>query len=144
MLGLIQEYDYGREGPDVVMQRLDWGIYYNKLIVAGLGGRGPEVFVSHASTMRRLADAGVCTALDSLPGGEAGLEVSQIDANVLEAVRFEGRLWGLPLDVHPVGMYLNRGLLKKAGYGPDASFPDRAAFVEMLHRVRQRSRSLGR
>ena len=143
MLGLIQEYNHGREGPDVVMQRLDWGIYYNKLIVAGLGGRGPEVFVSHASTMRRLADAGVCTALDALPGGEAGLEVSQIDANVLEAVRFEGRVWGLPLDVHPVGMYLNRGLLKEVGYGPDVSFPDRAAFVEMLHRVRQRSRGGG-
>ena len=136
MLGLIQDYNRGREGPDVVMQRLDWGIYYNKLIVAGLGGRGPEVFVSHASTMRRLAAAGVCTPLDALPGGEAGLEVEGIDANVLDAVRFGGRLWGLPLDVHPVGMYLNRGLLERVGYGGDASFGDAEGFVEMLRRVR--------
>ncbi|MFY8052261.1 MAG: ABC transporter substrate-binding protein, partial [Armatimonadaceae bacterium] len=39
MLGLVRKFN--AENPDihVVMQRMDWGTFYNKLFVAGLGGR---------------------------------------------------------------------------------------------------------
>ena len=39
------------------MQRIDWGTYYNKLFVAGIAGRAPELFILHTSALRRFAEA---------------------------------------------------------------------------------------
>ena len=39
MLGLIKQFNDANPDINVTMQRMDWGLYYNKLFVAGLGGR---------------------------------------------------------------------------------------------------------
>ncbi|NDC00768.1 MAG: extracellular solute-binding protein [Verrucomicrobia bacterium] len=64
MVGLIREFH--RQNPDVEvsLQRIDWGVYYNKLFVAGLGKRGPEVFVMHAGMLPRFASAGLMAEMD--------------------------------------------------------------------------------
>ncbi|NDB96085.1 MAG: extracellular solute-binding protein, partial [Verrucomicrobia bacterium] len=51
MQQLVKEFN--RENPDIriIMQRMDWYTYYNKLFVAGIGGRAPEVFIIHASNI---------------------------------------------------------------------------------------------
>lgn len=47
MLAMVRKFN--EENPDVriVMQRMAWNTYYNKLFVAGPGGRAPEMFVLH-------------------------------------------------------------------------------------------------
>ena len=53
MLKLIKRFN--QENPDihVIMQRMDAATYYNKLFVAGLGGRAPEVFSELGNEARR-------------------------------------------------------------------------------------------
>ena len=57
MQQLVKEFN--RENPDIriIMQRMDWYTYYNKLFVAGIGGRAPEVFIIHASNIPRFIHA---------------------------------------------------------------------------------------
>ena len=66
MLRLVRRFN--TENPDitVLMQRMDWGTYYNKLFVGGLGGRAPEVFVLHTRALLRFARAGFAAPLDPL------------------------------------------------------------------------------
>jgi len=115
MLRMVQRFNAENPDVQVLMQRMDWSTYYNKLFVAGIGGRAPEVFVLHTRVMRRFSEAGFARPVDDLLSGPEPLDAGDLDANVWAAVRFGGRHHGLPLDVHPLGMYANRRLLREAG-----------------------------
>ena len=91
ILRLIKRFN--RENPDVqvLMQRMDWGIYYNKLFVAGLGGRAPEVFIVHAGSIERFIQAQFVRAVDDLVRGENGIEESDFAENIWQAVEKDGK-----------------------------------------------------
>lgn len=115
MLRMIKRFN--AENPDIhiLMQRMDWPPYYNKLFVAGLGGRAPEVFVIHAANIERFLQARFVRPLDDLVTGPDGIDTADFADTAWEAVRRGGAHYGVPLDVHPVGMYYNKTLLKRAG-----------------------------
>src|SRR5262245_60289160 len=58
MLRLVKRFNQQNPDVHVLMQRMDWSTYYNKLFVAGLGHRAPELFVVHTRAMLRFARAG--------------------------------------------------------------------------------------
>jgi multiple sugar transport system substrate-binding protein len=97
------------------MQRMDWATYYNKLMVASVDGRGPQIFIIHASTLPRMVRAGFVSNVDDLFGDEKGLNEDDFDPYVLHQVRFDKGKVGVPLDIHPQGMYVNRTMLRAAG-----------------------------
>lgn len=115
MLEIVNRFNETEDAGQVIMQRMAWPVYYNKLFVAALGGRGPEVFVIHTDQMARFARADLLRPVDDLLSPDL-LPPSDFDLNVLEAVTFSGTPYGVPLDVHPQGMYYNRTLLDAAGF----------------------------
>jgi multiple sugar transport system substrate-binding protein len=143
MLRLVQKFNQQNPDVRVVMQRMEQGTYYNKLFVAGLGGRAPEVFVTHRFALQRFVGAGFVQPAETMLGNEADqIDPADIDANVLEAMKHNGRYWGVPLDVHPLGMFYNRKLLKDVGFvdaaGNARPPTNREEFMEVLRRLRPR------
>src|SRR5688572_11981824 len=143
MLALVKRFN--RENPDVnvIMQRMEWNTYYNKLFVAGLGGRAPDVFVSHSMVLPRFVGAGFLRPVDDMLGHDPSkLNAADFDPNVLRSVERNGQHWGIPLDVHPLGMYYNRKLLREAGVvdekGEARPPTNRAEFLETLRKLKSR------
>lgn len=141
MLALVRKFNAQHPGVNVVMQRMHWSTYYNKLFVAGLGGRAPDVFITHRFALRRFVGARFARPADDLFGvGPDQLNPADFDPNILEAMKQGGTYWGVPLDVHPLGMYYNRTLLKSVGFVDrkgDARPPiDRAEFLDVLDRLK--------
>ena len=114
MLALVKRFNAEHPGVHVLMQRMEWGTYYNKLFVAALGKRAPEVFVIHTDSMLRFQRAGFLHDVDNVVG-PGGIDANDFDANIWHATEFDGRHYGLPLDVHLLGMFYNRTLFKEAG-----------------------------
>ncbi|MEY4914242.1 MAG: hypothetical protein RJA02_511 [Armatimonadota bacterium] len=137
MLGLVRKFN--AENPDVhvVMQRMDWGTFYNKLFVAGLGGRAPECFVLHTRAMLRFALAGFATPLDTFVASENGLPEQDFEPGVWDATTYKSEHFGIPLDVHAMGMYTNRALLKEVDWNPEAPPVNTAEFIDVCKRVRK-------
>jgi multiple sugar transport system substrate-binding protein len=139
MLRLVQRFN--RENPDVhvVMQRIAWDTYYNKLFVARLGGRGPDVFVLHTDSIPRFVYAGFLRPCDDLTSGDGALDPGDFDANVWRSVALGGKHYAIPLDVHPLGMYYNRTLFQEAGIvdaAGNAKPPkDRQEFLDACQRI---------
>jgi multiple sugar transport system substrate-binding protein len=146
MLRIVQRFN--RENPHVhvVMQRIDWATYYNKLFVARLGGRGPDVFVLHTDSVTRFVYAGFLRPCDDLIG-DGGLDANDFDANVWQSVAFDGKHYAIPLDVHPLGMYYNRTLFKKAGIvdaAGNAKPPtNRQEFLDACQRITNHEKGSG-
>ena len=62
---MVQRFNAANPDVQVVMQRMDWATYYNKLFVAGLGGgRAPEVFVLQTHSIPRFAQASFVRPVD--------------------------------------------------------------------------------
>ncbi len=142
MLRLVQRFN--RENPDVrvIMQRMDWAQYYNKLFVAGLGGRAPDVFATHRSALQRFVGGGFVRTMDDCFGTSAEqLNPADFDANILAAVTFGGARWGVPLDVHLEGMYYNRALFRDAGIVNSRGEPrpptNRPEFLDVLRALKR-------
>jgi len=139
MLRMVKRFN--RENPDVhvMMQRMDWGTYYNKLFVAGLGGRAPEVFIVHAGNIQRFMQANFVRSIDDLINGEHRIDETDLFENIWEVVEKDGQHFGLPLDVHPLGMYYNKKLFREAGIVDDkgeAKPPEsREEFLDALTRL---------
>ncbi len=117
-IALLMIRKFNEENPDlhVSMQRMPWDTYYNKLMVACTDGRGPEIFVVHASTLPRMQRAGFLDRVDDLYSGPEGVPKSDFEPYVLNQTVFDEHNVGLPLDIHPQGMYCNMKLLRSAGF----------------------------
>ena len=139
MLRLVKRFNQENPDVNVIMQRMDWATYYNKLFVAGLGGRAPEVFVLQTHALQRFARAGFVRPIDDLAAQPGSLDVQDIDANVWQATGVEGKHYGVPLDVWPIGMYYNRRLFREAGIvdaqGEAKPPTNRAEFMEALRKL---------
>jgi len=103
---------FNQQNPDVkiLVQRMDWGTYYNKLFVAGLGNRAPEVFILHATMVPRFKNAGFLSPLETDPA-----LADDIDERVWNSVFHDNQQWAIPLDILPMGMFCNRTLFRNAG-----------------------------
>ncbi|MCX6368553.1 MAG: ABC transporter substrate-binding protein [Armatimonadetes bacterium] len=136
MLRLVRRFNEENPEITVLMQRMDWGTYYNKLFVGGLGGRAPEVFVLHTRALLRFARAGFAAPLDPLLG-DFPAATDDLDPNVWEAAKVEGSHFGLPLDVHAMGMYYNRKLFRDSGLDPQKPPSNRVEFLEAMRRIKK-------
>jgi multiple sugar transport system substrate-binding protein len=135
MLGIVKDFNESHRGVHVTMQRMEAGPYYNKLFVAGLGGRAPEVFVSHVFALSRLVRAGFVRPVDDFATGEGAIDIGDIDANVWNASAHDGKHFGVPLDIHLLGMYYNRKLFAQAGIERPPT--NREEFIAALRKLRR-------
>ena len=139
MLRIIKRFNAANPDIQVLMQRMDWATCYNKLFVAGMGGRAPELFVLHTAVIPRFARAGFLRANDDLMAGLNGVPLNDLDANVWQGAEYQGKHYGLPLDVHAMGMYYNRKRFREAGIVDAAGNPrpptNREEFLDAATRM---------
>jgi len=136
ILKLVKRFN--KENPDihVQMQRIDWATYYNKLFVAGIGNRAPDIFIIHTSSLMRFAKAKFLMPLDDLVSGPNGLDVADFDCNVWAKTKIDGERCAIPLDIHPWGLYYNKKIFREAGITNEMGEPkpptNMAEFIESL------------
>ncbi len=115
MTSMVKRFNAENDDIHITVQRMQWRTYYNKLFVAGQAEREPEVFISHAKSLPRFVRADFVRPIDDLINGEDGIDTSDIDEIVWESVNIGGQHVGLPIDVHPLGLYYNTKLFEEVG-----------------------------
>ena len=85
--------------------------YYTKLTTALAAKTAPDVIVVHQGNMPNYV-GGSLMALDDIVSANL---LADFQSAPLEACRFNGKLYSLPFDVHPIVMYYNTDILKEAG-----------------------------
>src|SRR3954470_12247589 len=128
MLEIVKRFNAQNPDVHVIMQRMEWATYYNKVFVANLGGRGPDVFVIHTDHISRFQQAGFLRPTDDI-----GIDFNDFDANVWQNSQRDGKHWTIPLDIHLLGMFYNRRLFKEAGI--DRPPANRAQFLDAARRL---------
>lgn len=109
---LIKKFNAENPDIEVVEQIVEWGQLYNKLITAISAGDPPDVSVMHLAVLPDFASRGALTALDKYVSKEI---LQDYVPEIAAKAHYEGKLYAIPFDTHPLVLYYNKKLLKQAG-----------------------------
>jgi multiple sugar transport system substrate-binding protein len=142
MVGM--EQSYARAHPEISLDSstFTWGNpYYTKLSLATLGHRPPDVAIAHLTRAKTLAEAGLLESIEDGELADSGMPADKFAARPLRAARLGGKLFAVPLDVHPLVLFYNTDLCAKAGLlNSDGSLVDLGGpekFVAALRKAKQ-------
>jgi multiple sugar transport system substrate-binding protein len=125
MRDLVKQFNGEHQNIKVSMNVLQWADFYPKVPTAVSSGNGPDIAIMHIDQLATNAARRVIIPVDDVANV---LELQQDDfaPAVWSAGVWQGRRYGLPLDIHPLLFYYNQEELQKAGISEPPR--DRAGF----------------
>ena len=108
---MINEFNASQD--EIVMKNdmVKFDDYYTKLTTALAAKAAPDVIVVHQGNMPNYVK-GSLLPLDEYVSADM---IADFQTRPIEACRFDGKLYSIPLDVHPIVMYYNKDILAEAG-----------------------------
>ena len=106
------------EGVTVNTLPTDWGNYYDQIKAAYAGGTPPSVHVMHRHRIPEFAGIG---AIADISGDleTAGIDKSDWSDAALDAVSYNGGIYGVPMDFHANLWHVNMDIMTEAGLVTD-------------------------
>ncbi len=118
--------DFVADNPDisVTSEIIPWNTLYAKLQAAFVAGNPPDLILMHASEVPQYASYGVVKDLGYLyESGGGWFPDDDVSAITYEGMQWEGTIYGLPLDNHGRGLWINLDHFEAAGLDPDMDQP---------------------
>ena len=116
MQKLIEEFNDEHEGEIKIKSRvMATEGYYDMLLSSIAGGIAPDVCIMHCSYIAHFAESGLLYPMEEMTE-DLNLKEEDFVEVAWKAGEYEDVRYGIPIDVHPVGIYYNVSLLKKHGY----------------------------
>ena len=115
---------FSEENPDigVTTEIIPWNTLYAKLQAAFVAGQPPDVFMLHASEVPQFGSFGVLADLSGwYESGGGWFPDSDVSDITLSGMAYEGVTYGIPLDNHGRGLWINTDMFEAAGLDPDPS-----------------------
>jgi len=115
---IINAADAELDGISINTLPTDWGNYYDQIKAAYAGGTPPDVHVMHRHRVPEFAGLGAIAEIS----GEleaAGIDASDWSPAALDAVSFNGGIYGVPMDFHANLWHVNMDLMAEAGLVED-------------------------
>jgi multiple sugar transport system substrate-binding protein len=121
---------------------LTWGDpYYTKLSLSTVGGKPPNVAVSHLTRMKTLVQAGLLQELRPDDLARHGMTPDKFNPRAWEAGLVDGKAYAIPIDTHPFVLFYNTDVCRKAGLlgadGQLAPIAGEDAFTDALARAKE-------
>lgn len=123
--------DLQREGAGVQVKlegffdTTEWDPYLRRVLLAFQSGNPPDLVQASHPLTATWAAAGFITALDDLIPRYR--QFADVVESLWDAVRYRGKIWGIPQDTEARPLYFNKTLLKQLGWTDHqiASLPER-------------------
>ncbi|QDP96929.1 ABC transporter substrate-binding protein [Microlunatus elymi] len=118
MRKLIDEFNSQHDNIKVSMTAIAWAEYFQKLPAAVSNGKAPEIGLMHADDLATNAARQVIIPMDDVA---SALKLTENDFPTIawKGGLYQGKRYGIPLDVHPAGLFYNKNVLEKVGADPE-------------------------
>lgn len=131
---------FAAENPDisVTVEIIAWGTLYQKLQTAFVAGTQPDMILLHASEIPQFGSYGVLRDLgDQYTSGGGWLPDEDISETTMSGMVWDGVTYGIPLDNHGRGLWINKDMFDAAGISTDpASAPTTyEGWVELFQKL---------
>lgn len=117
---------FSAEHPEigVTTEIIPWATLYTKLQAAFVAGNPPDVFLLHASEVPQFASYGVLKDLSGwYTEGGGWFPNEDISEITMSGMQHDGTIYGIPLDNHGRGLWINVDMFEAAGLDPNMEPP---------------------
>jgi multiple sugar transport system substrate-binding protein len=132
---MITEFNQKNPKIHVNMNVYQWADFFQKLPAAVQSGNGPDVSVMHIDDIPTQAAQQVIVPIDAI-ASSLKLSASQFAPAVWQGGMYKGKRYGIPIDVHDLGMYVNQDLLDRAGVSSVPS--DESSYLDALDKLKSK------
>ncbi|HEV7961994.1 MAG TPA: ABC transporter substrate-binding protein, partial [Actinoplanes sp.] len=115
---LVTQFNGEHSNVALSVTTYQWADYYAKLPGAVSSGNGPDIAVMHMDMLATFAARKILQPLDDIASA-LGLSEADFAPTVWQGGIYQDKRYGIPLDMHPVGLYYNKTLLQRAGLDPE-------------------------
>ncbi len=106
---------FNAEHPNIQVAMTTQSEYYTQLSTAAASGTLPDVAIIHVDQIATQVYRNVLRPIDSVVE-EAGINGEDFPEAVWNAGEVNGSRYSIPLDIHPMTMFVNADLLAQAGF----------------------------
>lgn len=138
MKQLLSDFNAQHQGKvKIEATTLEWGTpFYAKVQTSAAVGEAPDIMTYHASRLPLAVKQGVVQEITADDWKAMGITKDDYAAATWDAVTVDGKQYAVPFDTHPIVLYYNKDILKKAGLLTDDGKPkgmeSRQAFTDTL------------
>jgi multiple sugar transport system substrate-binding protein len=125
MKQMIADFNAAHQGKiKIDATTLEWGTpFYSKVQTSAAVGEAPDIMTYHASRIPLAVKQGILQEITAEDWKTMGLAQADYATATWDAVSVDGKQYAVPLDTHPIVLYYNKDLLKKAGVLGDDGRP---------------------
>lgn len=121
---------FNAEHPDIEVkeQLIEWGEHYNKLLTAILAGDPPDIAVMHLAVLPDYAQRNALIPLNDYISEDL---LKDYIPEIINKAFYEGKLYAIPIDTHPMVLYYNNKLLKELGLKVPKTWDELIEYAKM-------------
>ena len=112
MQALVDEYNESQDTITVEFTSLQWSEIFTKFLADYQAGSAPDIIAMHTFEMGQFVDMGV---LDADQVAAMDLNKEDYEPVAWEGCKYDGTLYGVPIDVNMHALYYNQDLYDAAG-----------------------------
>lgn len=98
---------------------MPWDVLNQKLLTSLSSSSGPALVANSALNLPQYAAKGAFKSLDDFYASTEYMDTSALAPAAVNASKFQGVNYGVPLNIAPMMLYYNKDLFKAAGLDPD-------------------------
>lgn len=111
---MVKEFNESQNEIVMKTDTVKFDNYYTKLTAALAAKNAPDVVVMHQDRLSNYVPSGSLLPLNDYVK-KAGMDLSTFEQAPISAATIGGKIYAIPMDVHPLIMYYNTELFAKAG-----------------------------
>src|ERR1700712_3628926 len=134
---LIAQFNKEHKNITVKDVPLEWANISAKMPLAIKAGKGPDVAVAHGDDIATYAAQGLLLKADGIVKS-LGYSSSQFPPGLLADGSYSGDQYGIPWSVTPLGLYVNKDVLDKAGVSSGSIPADQASYLAALQTLKSK------
>jgi multiple sugar transport system substrate-binding protein len=110
---LVKKFNATHPDIKIEMTIMPWDVFYEKLLPSWGAGKGPDLVGFDSAQLPQYADRGVLAQLDDVYS--KGLEKNKLVRSAVEAGKWNGHYYGVPMNFTTLLLYWNKDMFRKAG-----------------------------
>jgi len=134
---MIDQFNSSTPNIKVVQNTSQWADFYKKLPGAVTTGKGPDIAVMHLDTIATNAAQNVLSPITDIATA-LKLKEADFDKAVWDGGTYKGTRYGIPIDVHNLGLFYNKDLFEKAGLDPEKAPATKDEFMNALDKLKSK------
>ena len=132
MKGMLTNYAQENPAVSIDFETLGWPQVFAKLDATLVAGTPPELVIMHATEIPQYGSRKALQPVDDW-FSKGLLPKSDWSQTILEKATWEGKILGVPLDIHDANSYVSTNVAKQLGLDP-SNLPTGKDFIEAMQK----------